>query len=493
MYFSSMKYSVLTLLAVLLAAILLTCGPAQEGETREETETRPNIILILADDMGYGDARVYNPDSKIPTPHLNSLAADGMLFTDAHTTSAVCTPTRYGILTGMYSWRGPLKSGVTWSYDTLIVDTTMTTVASQLAGSGYRTACVGKWHLGLGWEYDAGSVDFSRRLYKAPTDVGFDYFYGIPASLDIPPYVYIRNDRVVDLPVDSTAGSPRKGGIFWREGWIAPGFDHYQTLNQLTSEVERTVREAADGDEPFFVYFPLTAPHMPWSPREEFVGKSEAGLYGDLTHEVDDVVGRIVALTRELDIEENTLIVFTSDNGSQFSSENMVRYDHRANGDLRGRKGDVYEGGHRVPFIVKWPARITAGSRTDQLVSTTDFYATFGDIAGYRAPGEEIKDSESFLPVLTGEGAGARESMIYHSAKGVFALREGNQVLIRQRGSGGFMEVQDTSLSDPPYQLYDLGQDLGQAVNISEEQPQRVEEMLARLADIRQRGQADSK
>ncbi|WP_420461016.1 sulfatase family protein [Neolewinella sp.] len=477
----------------LLALLLCTCGPAQEDEELTASqgvtaEGAPNIILILADDLGYGDAGVYNPESVIPTPNIDRLASQGMRFTDAHSTSAVCTPTRYGIVTGQYSWRGPLKQGVTWSYDTLIINTAQSTVASILDDRGYRTACVGKWHLGLGWEMDGDEARFDRPLTAGPNDLGFDSFYGITASLDIPPYLYVRDHRVVMQPTDSTQGTAT--GYFddyWRPGPVSPDFDHHQTLNHLTTEAERVIREGATGRAPFFLYFPLTGPHLPWIPREEFRGKSGAGNYGDMVVEVDDVLGRITRLVDSLGIAENTLIVFTSDNGSQLSTELMAEYNHRSNGPYRGRKGDIYEGGHRVPFIVRWPARVAAGTTSDALVSTTDFYATFAEITEQdREPPGEIKDSHSFLPILAGDAAAQpRQSMIYHSAKGLFALRDGRQVLVAGRGSGGFLEVADTLLTDPPYQLYDLGKDTSEAVNLAEEQAGRVEELRGRLTELR--------
>lgn len=478
-------------LLVPIFLVLLQCeSPTDPEEDVSTDEQAPNIILILADDLGYGDVGAYNPDSKIPTPNIDRLAADGIRFTDAHTTSAVCTPTRYGILTGQYSWRGPLKSGVTWSYDTLIVDTTMSTVASLLSEAGYRTSCVGKWHLGLGWQYDGEEVSFDKTLTAGPNDTGFDYFYGITASLDIPPYVYIRNNRVAVQPNGLAVGnSPVPQEDFWREGPVSPDFDHYEALNDLTIEAERVISEGAAEGEPFFLYFPLTAPHLPWIPRPEFKGKSGVGNYGDLAVEVDDVVGRITRLVDSLGIADNTLIIFTSDNGSQLSTELMGRYDHRANGEWRGRKGDVFEGGHRVPFIARWPNGIEAGTTTDALVSTTDFYATFAELTGQAAePGGEIKDSYSFLGTLGGDaGAKQRASMIYHSAKGLFALREGSRTLIAGRGSGGFMEVADTSLSDPPRQLYDLAADPGQTNNLAQELPEEVARMEKALTQIRQR------
>ena len=408
---------------VVLSGILASCSAIEK-----EPAERPNIILILADDMGYGDPQCYNPDSKVPTPNIDQLASEGRMFTDAHTNSSVCTPTRYGIITGQYSWRGPLKQGVTWSYDSLIIGKQATTIASVLHDQGYRTACIGKWHLGLGWQKKDDSVQFDQPLTASPVDLGFDEFYGIAASLDIPPYVYIHNNRVVQQPSGTTEGtSPIYEDDFWRKGPVSPDFDHDDVLNHLTKEAEKTIRKRAGKDQPFFVYFPLTAPHLPWIPSDDFKGKSKAGNYGDLAAETDDVVGRINALVKELGIEKETLIIFTSDNGSQFSSEYMAQYKHKANGHWRGRKGDIYEGGNRVPFIVKWPGKVKAGSWSDQLVSTTDFLATFSDIVQQKMPTDEIKDSQSFLPAMLGknpQNKAMREAMAYHSAQGHVCLSE---------------------------------------------------------------------
>ena len=474
--------------AILILLLLLGWTPP------EKKAERPNIILILADDLGYGDPRCYNPNSKIPTPHIDQLASEGVMFTDAHTNSSVCTPTRYGILTGQYSWRGPLEQGVTWSYDSLIINRQSSTTASILQQEGYRTACIGKWHLGLGWPTEGDSVQFDQPLSASPVDVGFDYFYGIAASLDIPPYVYIENNRVVEQPQGTTEGtSPTYKGDFWRKGPVSPDFNHYQVLNHLTQRAEQTIRQRAAGDEPFFVYFPLTAPHLPWIPRDEFRGRSQAGNYGDLTAEVDQVVGRINDLVKELGIEEETLIIFTSDNGSQFSSENINQYNHRANGPWRGRKGDIYEGGHRVPFIVKWPGKAEAGRQSDQLVSVTDFYATFADITGTELPTDEIKDSYSFLPAVTNRPSdqAMRNEMVYHSAKGLFAFRQNDWVLIKGKGSGGFLEVPDTTRTEEPYQLYHLPEDRSQAHNRSAEKPTKVNEMKAALQQVIHRPEAE--
>ena len=461
---------------------LLSCT-----ESQPPPQKHPNIILILADDMGYGDPRCYNPDSKVPTPHIDTLAREGMLFTDAHTTSAVCTPTRYGIMTGEYSWRGPLKRGVTWSYDSLIIDTAMSTTASLLQEQGYHTSCIGKWHLGLGWQQEGDSIQFDQLLTASPVDVGFDDFYGIAASLDIPPYVYIHNNRVVEQPQGTTEGtSPTYQDDFWRKGPVSPDFDHYEVLHHLTQQAEQMITERAAEDQPFFVYLALTAPHLPWIPREAFKGSSQAGNYGDLTAEVDAVVGRINALVKKLNIEQETIIIFTSDNGSQFSSEEMARYAHHANGVWRGRKGDIFEGGHRVPFIVKWPGKVSAGHQSNQLVSTTDFYATFADLVDTNILKNE-KDSYSFLPVMIDQNPDdqvLRNSMVYHSSEGMFAFRENDWVLVKGKGSGGFLEKPDTTDSQAPYQLYHLQSDQGQQHNLYKEQPEKVAALLTSLEEV---------
>ena len=449
---------------------------------------KPNIILILADDMGYGDPQCYNPQSKVPTPHINRLAREGMKFTDAHTTSSVCTPTRYGIITGQYSWRSSLKRGVSWSYSPLLIDTAKSTIASVLKKAGYKTACVGKWHLGLGWQMDGDSVLFNKPLTAGPLNLGFDEFYGLSASLDIPPYVYIRGNKVVQQPTAFTEGpSPLITDDFWRLGPVSPDFKHEDVLNHLTDVAENNIREGAKADKPFFLYFALTAPHLPWSPTDEFRGKSGAGNYGDLMAEVDAVVGRINNLVRSLGIEKETLIIFTSDNGSQFTDEEMKQYNHQANHHWRGRKGDIYEGGNRVPFLVKWPAKIKAGSTSGQLVSTTDFLATFTQLAGASTPGNEKKDSYSFLPVLTAAPLGKtplRKQMVYHSSEGMFALRSGSMVFVKGMGSGGFLKGKPESGDTAQFQLYNLQTDREQKKNFYTETSLEAKKMLRELEVI---------
>jgi arylsulfatase A len=327
-------------LFVIACLIIGACTPAGDSP--------PNIVLILADDLGFGDLGSYNPDSRIPTPNLDRLAAEGIRFTDAHSPSSVCTPTRYGIITGQYGWRTRLKRGVLHGYSPNLIDTSRTTVASLLQDNGYTTAVIGKWHLGLG---DSEPVDYGRPLSPGPRDHGFDYFFGIPASLDMTPYVYVENEYVLALPTDSIgpgSESYESGGPFWRGGPIAPGFQHIDVHPRLTEKAVEFI-ESSTG-KPFFLYLPLASPHTPWLPTAAFSGVSQAGDYGDFTAMVDATVGEVMAALERIGQSERTLIIFTSDNGSYWPAGFIEQYEHRSNGNWRGMKADIWESGHRVPF-----------------------------------------------------------------------------------------------------------------------------------------------
>ncbi|MCK5279460.1 MAG: arylsulfatase, partial [Cyclobacteriaceae bacterium] len=341
-----------------------------------KTTTPPNIIIILADDMGYGDVQAFNPSSEVPTPHLNSLSEEGMMFMDAHTPSSICTPTRYGLLTGRYCWRSSLKRGVLRGYDTPLIEEDRLTIADYLKEKGYRTGIVGKWHLGLGFQKSSTRdgesekrFDLTRPLQSTPNNNGFDYSFVLPASLDFEPYVYVRNNEVVDTEFDSV--STTKFPHFWRKGIKSKSLEFDQVLDDLLVEAKYFIKKESKSEEPFFLYFPLTAPHMPVIPTEKFIGSSGKGLYGDFISQVDWTAGQIVKQLEELNIDDNTLVIFASDNGSPMrrmnsttdpdhvSDETLKYYNannHQSNSILRGIKGDAYEGGHRVPFIVRWPA-----------------------------------------------------------------------------------------------------------------------------------------
>lgn len=486
-----------------LSATALTlpgCEGISEYWQKLISRRRPNIIFILADDMGYGDPRCNNPDSKVPTPYMDRLAAEGMRFTDAHSGSAVCTPTRYGILTGRYCWRTRLKSGVLWGYSPPLIETGRMTVASLLRKHGYRSACVGKWHLGLGWATTDGKVpsdrsdekgeniDFSKPVVNGPCDLDFDYFFGIPASLDMVPYLYIENDRAVSLPYEHIEG--RGGLAFYREGPASPGFDHRLTLPLLTEKavsfIDHHLQESP-GD-PFFLYFPLTAPHTPVLPTRDFKDTSRAGEYGDFVAQVDSSIGEVMNTLDRHGAARDTLIIVTSDNGSTMTP--MTEYEHLPNYHLRGRKSDVWDGGHRIPFIARWPRIVEEGTECDDTICLTDLLATCAAIVGESLPDNAGEDSFSILPALKASKAGEpiREATVHHSIEGMFAIRQGEWKMIEGRGSGGWTAGGE---EDPaPGQLYNIREDFSETKNIYLERPDIVAGLNALLEKYKREGRS---
>ncbi len=474
-----------------------TCRAAA-GSDEDTHGAPPNIVFILADDMGYGDIQAYNPASRIPTPNLNQLASDGMRFTDAHSGSAVCTPTRYGILTGRYCWRTRLQSGVLFPPDDEpLIEPGRLTVAGMLKRRGYHTACIGKWHLGIEWgRDDAGTVDFSKPIRHGPTDVGFDEYFGIAASLDMVPYAFYHNRNPVE-PVTETQealGFPR----FIRQGPKAPGFDPGKVLDTLTERAVGYIRTRARRQERFFLYLPLTAPHKPVWPADRFAGKTAMGPYGDFVHQVDDSVGRVLRAIEQAGVAGNTLVVYTSDNGSfmyrrpqeirdhtvDAAKQHYHPDNHQANGSLRGTKADVWEGGHRIPFVVRWPGRVKPSSECDQTICLTDFFATCAEIVRFDMPPNAGEDSFSLMGLLAGRGW-LRAPVVHHSANGVFALRQGKWKMVFGNGSGG----REQPVGKPfarPYALFDMEQDPSETTNVIESYPQvaaQLEQALARIRD----------
>ena len=458
-------------------------------------DSKLNIILILADDLGYGDLGAYNPSSKIPTPHLNQLAAQGMRFTDAHSPSSVCTPTRYGLLTGRYAWRTKLKQGVLDGYSPFLIEKDRVTLASLLRRQGYRTAGVGKWHLGLG---DAEKTDYSQPLRPGPNAAGFDEFFGIPASLDMPPYLFFENERVVEAPSASIAASEMRrkgGGGFWRAGAIAPTFKHEAVLPALTEKAVAFI-EKQSAEKPFFLYLPLTAPHTPWMPTAEFRGKTGVDYYGDFVTQVDDTVGRVLKALDESGLAGNTLVVFTSDNGAHWLPEDIAKWGHRANGNLRGQKADIWEGGHRIPLIVRWPGNIKTGSRSDQLVCLTDMMATIAALTGTALLEDAGEDSLDFSPVLLGRKPGTplRDTLVHHSADGTFAIRQGQWKLAMALGSRGFSLPKDLvpKAGEAEGQLYNLRDDPQEQHNLWLREPKIVARLRALLEKLKADGHSRS-
>ncbi len=453
-----------------------------------QTMDRPNIIYILADDLGWGDLGCYNPQSAIPTPHADRMAAEGARFVDMHSPSAVCTPTRYGVLTGRYAWRGRLKRGVLWGYSPSLIEPGRMTVPRLLRDAGYFTAGIGKWHLGLGHREP---VDYAQPLRPGPLDHGFVSYFGIPASLDMPPYVYLDGDRVVEAPTAMIHESTRPRGVFWRGGARSPSFAIDQVHQTFTQRAVDLIQKLAGGTEPFFLYLPLASPHTPWLPGKQFRGRSRAGDYGDFVAHVDDTVGQVMEALRKTGQDRNTLVIFTSDNGADWKITDKERYAHQANAAWKGEKADVWEGGHRVPFLAWWPGRIPAGSVRQDLGCLTDLMATVAALTGRPLPSNAAEDSFNLLPAMLGKATTpARSSVVHHSMNGMFAIREGDWKLALGLGSGGFTApaVVDPAPGGPAGQLFNLKEDPGEVHNLYQKRPDIVERLTATLRRIQEQG-----
>ena len=481
------------------ALALAGCRTAPAVSARQAA--KPNIVFIMADDMGYGDPGCYNGESKTPTPAMDRLAGQGIRFTDAHTPSAVCTPTRYGVLTGRYCWRSRLTRGVLNGYSEPLIETERMTVASMLKKRGYRTGCVGKWHLGLGWATKdadqtpkADTVDWSRPVTYSPQSAGFDYSYIIPASLDMDPYCWLENGRIVEPATERTPGSKRRrdgGGGFWRAGPIAPSFDFYQVLPTVTNKSVDFIRRQST-NQPFFLYVPLNAPHTPWMPTDEFRGKTEVDWYGDFVAQVDASIGRIIQALDEAGFRDDTLVIVTSDNGSHWLVEQIRQFGHRSNDGWRGQKADIHDGGHRVPFICRWPGHIKPGTQSDQTICLTDLMATCAAAVGETLPDNAGQDSYNILPAMLDPGLKEpiREATIHHSAQGLFAVRQGPWKLILGLGSGGFTAPRRVKPEPggPQGQLYNLHDDPGEQKNLWVQRPEIVQQLTALLERYQQQG-----
>ena len=472
----------------------------------ETPAPKPNIVFILADDLGYGDVHCLNPESIIKTPHIDAVAAEGMKFTDAHTSSAVCTPTRYGVLTGRYNWRSRLQSGVLGGLSPPLIEPGRLTVASLLKGAGYHTACIGKWHLGMEWPLLPGArkygdgiesglapgvVDFAQPIRRGPNAVGFDYYFGISASLDMVPYTFIENDRVKVVPTVAKSFpmmSGRPGGQT-RKGLGAPEFEAIDVLPTLTrTAVDYIAQHAAAKDgQPFFLYLPLNAPHTPIAPTPEWQGKSGLNPYGDFVMEVDATVGAIVAALDTAGLAQNTLLFVTSDNGCSPEAKipELQALGHYPSGPLRGHKADIFDGGHRVPLIARWPGQIPAGSTSGAILCLNDLMATCAQIVGVKLPDNAGEDSLSLLPLLRmDKTAEVHQALVHHSINGSFAIRRGNWKLELCAGSGGWSAPRPGSVEEkglPSDQLYDLSADLGEQRNVAAEHPAIVAELTKLL------------
>ena len=467
--------------SIIFFLLLVSCGNIHNPNH----EKLPNIILIMADDMGYGDLQCYNPESKIPTPNIDKLALEGMRFTDAHAPGTTCTPSRYGLLTGRYPFRNNRN------YREGLIEPGKLTIAELLKNAGYTTACIGKWHQGMiNEKKPQPGVD----LESNPTQHGFDYFFGLPASLDIPPYYYIENSQCVLAPTDTIEASNTPGispiqGAFWRKGGIAPDYVHANVVDELRDRVTEYIDNHFDTNEnPLFLYFPLPSPHTPWLPNSVNKEKTPIGDYGDYTAQTDDVVGKVMDALKAAEKGNNTIVIFTSDNGPVWYLEDVEKYEHSSTGHLAGMKGDLWEGGHRMPFVVNWPGIVEQNSVNEQLICFTDFMATFAELTGQELSANEGEDSFSFLAQLTGEESNLpqRENFVIGRRKS-FAITDGEWKYINIPGPGGFTEryLRNKDVKfEFPQQLYNLKNDLGEKENLFDRNKKEVEELSNLLEKI---------
>ncbi|WP_432797153.1 sulfatase family protein [Poriferisphaera sp. WC338] len=478
--------------------VTLATSALLSSQSLLSASTKPNIVFIFADDMGYGDVSGLNSHSKIQTPNIDRLIHEGMYFSDAHTSSSVCTPSRYSLMTGRYCWRTTLKSRVLNGYQRALIPSDRMTLPSMLRDNGYRTAMIGKWHLGMNFKLQRSvsksnnrkiqpqDVDFSGRVDGGPADVGFDTFYGMSASLDFPPYVFINQDRFEVMPTkeyQSWRADP--ANTFGRAGFADPDLVAQDVMPRLTRRTVDYIESYKD-DKPFFLYMPLTAPHTPIAPNGRFVGKSGLNEYGDFCLEVDDTVGQVLDALDRKGIRDNTIVIFSADNGCSNAANfpEMEKKGHHPSYIYRGSKADIWEGGHRVPMLVRWPEKIKAGTSSDSMIGLTDMLATFSELVGQKLPDNAGEDSESFLQVLLGQRWNPkREGIVNHTVFGYFAIRTKNWKLIFCPGSGGWTAPKDKQARElglPEIQLYNMATDPGETNNLYGKYPE-IESKLTEL------------
>ncbi|MBK1878144.1 sulfatase family protein [Pelagicoccus mobilis] len=477
---------------------------------------RPNVVIIYADDMGYGDLACQNPDSKIPTPNLDQLAAEGMRFIDAHSSSGICSPSRFALLTGIYHWRR--QHGIVNSFGKPFFSDSDFTLAHMLQKVGYSTACIGKWHLGFDWKFNGGpsgevvqwnrkrkfylpeEVDWSGPLKGGPLDRGFDYYFG-DGTINFPPYAWVENEQILEVPTavmdPHDIGFPiPEGNWEFRPGPKVEGWNPYEVLPTLTEKAVEWIGNQKS-DTPFFLYFPLPSPHAPIIPNEEFVGKSDAGPYGDFVYQSDWVAGQVLEALRVNGFDENTIVIFSADNGPEkYAFERAEKFGHFSMGELRGLKRDVWEGGHHVPFVVKWPGEIEAGSVSDEVISQVDIMATIASVVGADLPDGAAVDSYDLSRVWSGESSdgGLREATVHNTFDGLWGLRQGKWCYINKKTGEhskmpqAFKELRGYQDFEKGPLLFDMEKDPGQRVNLAEQHPERVERMAALLQTYREQG-----
>ena len=482
-------------------------------------DRNPNIVIILADDLGYGDPGCYNDESLIPTPNIDQLANQGMRFLDAHTPSSVCTPTRYGLLTGRFCWRTQLKRGVLWPWDPPLLESERLTLPEMLQQQGYVTGCIGKWHLGWDWPLENGKyvtdefqgftlpankraawadrIDFSKPSRGGPNDHGFQHYFGDDVP-NFPPYAFIRDRQTVRLPSVS-----KPAHYFGHPGPATPAWDLSVVMPRITQEAVKFIdNRQADPDHPFFLLVTLTAPHTPIAPSPHFIGKSQAGWYGDYVNQVDWTVGQIQKALQRNQFSKETLLIFTSDNGSpQRNGVNMSgpigsvkEFGHDPSRPWRGMKSDAWEGGHRVPFVAVWPDHIKANATSDEPIILTDLMRTVAGLVDFQLDENSAEDSFDIRPALfakagSKKGNPIHDHLVHHSGNGLFAIRQGPWKLILGKNSGGFTQYRPPA-DAPAGQLYNLESDPAEKNNVYSQHPDLVLKLTRRLDEIKTAGRS---
>ena len=495
----------------ILALVYVFCVSGILAPAAEEKPARPNMVVIYADDLGYGDVRCYNPDrGKIPTPAIDRLAAQGMRFTDAHSSSGVCSPSRYTLLTGRYHWRTRLQSGIVGKWGGPLISADRLTLAGLLKQKGYRTACIGKWHLGWHWPIgaderpflgpkekpDAVAGDrhraawqrvFSQSIGGGPTARGFDHYFGTDVP-NWPPFCFIEDDRTVGIPSEFLPARLLGKNQASVQGPAIEDWTLEPILPALGDRAVRYIEDSSRDSQPYFLYMPLTSPHTPLAVNQQWQGKSGLGAYADFVMETDAVVGRVLEAIDKSGAADRTLVLFTSDNGCApyIGVADLERQGHYPSGPLRGYKSDVWEGGHRVALIVRWSGVVRPGRVCGRLVHQADVMATFADIVKQPLAENAGEDSFSLLPLLEGEDRDVRQTAVSQSMRGVLALRRGPWKLIFGRGSGGWTPGEDAH----PAQLYHLGNDLSESRNLYADHAETVTELNELMQHLVRQGRS---
>ena len=476
--------------------------------SRAATANRPNIVILYADDMGYGDLAIQNPESKIRTPHLDQLAREGLRFTDAHSSSGICSPSRYALLTGRFHWRK--FHAIVNSFGPPSFDAELT-LPAMLQKQGYRTACIGKWHLGWDWNaimrpgakpdpktgYASSDFDWTKPIPGGPRDRGFDYYFGDDVP-NFPPYAWFENDRVITIPSAPLVITPQTAEGNWeaRPGPMTPGWDFHAVMPRLTERAVTWIGEQRARPEPFFLYLPFTSPHAPIVPSPEFAGKSKAGGYGDWVEQTDAAVGRVLAALKANGFAENTLVIFSADNGPEtYAYARIQNFAHRSSGPLRGVKRDLWEGGHRVPFIVRWPGVIPKNETTAALISQVDVMATLAAVTGFALPAGSAEDSHDLLAVFKSSAPSPRHTIVHNTNAGGYAVRHDQWLFVATKTGAvskvpaWFDPANHYTAHSEPGELFDLSRDLAQHENLFATHPEKVAALRALLTAVRARGQ----